>query len=241
MSEKDMINGAKNLIWHNLNLNDETISLKALEYIKTNKSKLERIFLTKQNNLKKVYFMAGSPGAGKSEIALILSENKNIDIFDTDEIRKICPNYSGRNSNLFQKASSKGIDILIDIAFKKNHSFILDGNFSNYELQDKNISRAIKRDYEIEIYFVYRPLEIAKEYTRVREEKMGRKIPSNIFYQKFLDAIETVNEIAKKYKDIKITFFDLHKDYYKQIDNLDEIINNNSDFINDINLALKMK
>lgn len=242
MSEKDIISGAKNLLQQNINLNDETISLKALEYINNNKKKLERIFLTKQNSLKKVYFMAGSPGAGKSEIALMLSENKNIDIFDTDEIRKICPHYSGKNSNLFQKASSRGIDILINTAFKKNYSFILDGNFSNYELQDKNISRALKRDYEIEIYFVYRPLEIAKEYTRIREEKEGRKVPDNIFYQKFLDAVETVNKIAKEYKEIKINFFDLHKDYYKQINNLDEMINNNSDFINDINVSkLSMK
>ncbi|WP_414017274.1 zeta toxin family protein [Aliarcobacter butzleri] len=37
---------------------------------------------------KKTYFLAGSPGAGKSEIAQTLSKAKNIDVIDTDEIRK---------------------------------------------------------------------------------------------------------------------------------------------------------
>ncbi|WP_414017275.1 zeta toxin family protein [Aliarcobacter butzleri] len=87
----------------------------------------------------------------------------------------MCPYYSGKNSDLFQKASSKGVSILVDTVFKNKYSFILDGNFSEFRLQDENISRASKKDYDIEIFFVYRPLEIAKEYTEIRGDKEGRK------------------------------------------------------------------
>lgn len=237
MSEKDIIDNAKNLIKKTINLSDEIITQEALEYIKSNKNKLVNIFLTKQDISKKAYFLAGSPGAGKSEIAQTLSKAKNIDVIDTDEIRKICPYYSGKNSDLFQKASSKGVSILLDTAFKNDYSFILDGNFAEYRLQDENINRAKKRDYKIEIYFIYRPLELAKEYTKIREEKEGRKVPENIFYQKFLDSIKTVNKIVEEYPKVELKFYDLHKDYYKNITSLNEIINKDLDFKNDIDKA----
>lgn len=137
-----------------------------------------------------------------------------------------------------QKASSKAVSILVDTAFKKEYSFILDGNFLELRLQDKNISRASKKDYDIEIFFVYRPLEIAKEYTEIREDKEGRNIPENVFYEKFINSINTVNEIAKKYPNVKINYYDLDKKYFKNnIKNLDEIINSDINLKKDIDKA----
>jgi|GEM_PF-501292 len=230
----EFINEANNLIQKTMNLNDEIISQEALEYIKLNKNKLVNLFLVQQNTSKKMYCLAGSPGAGKSEIAQTISNAKNIDIIEADEIRKICPHYNGKNSNLFQKASSKGVNILVDTAFKKEYSFILDGNFSELRLQEENISRATKKNYDIEIYFIYRPLEIALEYTQIREEKEGRNIPKNIFYRKFIDSIKTVNSIVKTYANVKVTFYDLNKKTYEVINSLDDIIKKDLSFKNDI-------
>jgi len=230
----EFINEANNLIQKTMNLNDEIISKEALEYIKLNKNKLINLFLLKQGVSKKMYCLAGSPGAGKSEIAQTISNAKNIDIIEADEIRKICPHYNGKNSNLFQKASSKGVNILVDTAFKKEYSFILDGNFSELRLQEENISRATSKNYAIEIYFIYRPLQIALEYTQIREEKEGRNIPKNVFYKKFIDSIKTVNSIAKSYPNVKVNFYDLNKKSYEVINNLDDIIKKDLDFKNDI-------
>lgn len=234
----ELINNANYLIERTINLSNEDISKEALEFIKSNKEKIINKYLVKKDIFKKAYFLSGGAGAGKTELAQSIKEKENIDVIEADEIRKICPHYSGRNSNLFQKASSKAVSILVDTAFKKEYSFILDENFSEFRLQNENISRAIKKNYIIEIFFVYRPLVIAKEYTRIREEKEGRNIPDNVFYEKFINSINTVNEIAKKYPNVKINYYDLYKKYFKNnIKNLDEIINSDINLKKDIDKA----
>ncbi len=225
MSDEELFKIVNAKINKTITIDDEEIQVEAYEYIKSNKQKLINFFLEKKNTHKKIFFMAGSPGAGKSEMALTLQEKYNLDIIDTDEIRRICPRYNGKNSSLFQRASSRGVSILINESFKKEYSFILDGNFSDFDMQKNNIERALKRDYEIEIYYIYRPLIIAQEYTKIREEKEGRKVPDNIFYNKFLNSITTVNKIKKQYSNIKINFYNLYDDLVlKDINNLDEVI-----------------
>ena len=82
---------------------------RALEYAKANKDFfIERLVngISKQE-LKTAIFMAGSPGAGKSEVAQALGEiYDNLVIIDADEFRKQFPDYNGKNSSKFQKASS---------------------------------------------------------------------------------------------------------------------------------------
>jgi UDP-N-acetylglucosamine kinase len=234
----DYIEKANALIQKTMNLSNEDISNEALEFIKSNKNMIVNKYLILGDASKKAYFMAGGAGAGKSEIAKIISETKNIDVIEADEIRRICPYYSGKNSSLFQKASSKAVSVLIDMAFKKQYSFILDGNFSEERLQEENISRASIKNYDIEIYFVYRPLSLAKEFTEIREEKEGRNMPENTFYEKFLGSIKTVNEIKKKYPNVKLNYYDLAKNIIKEdISNLEEIINSDFGFKEDMQIA----
>ena len=231
----ELINQANLLIEKTINLKDEDISKEALEYIKANKHKIINDFLSIKDISKKAYFLSGGAGAGKTELATSLKDKENIDVIEADKIRTKCPHYSGKNSSLFQKASSKAVSMLVDTAFKNEYSFILDGNFSEFRLQDENISRATKKNYDIEIFFVYRPLELAKKYTEIREEKEGRNMPENVFYEKFLSSINTVNEIANKYPNVKINYYDLDKKYFKNnIKNLDEIISKDSSFKSDI-------
>ena len=82
-----------------------------------------------EKNIKRIVII-GPESTGKTELAQSLKNRENIDVIEADEIRKICPHYSGKNSSLFQKASSKAVSILVDTAFKKEYSFILDGNFT---------------------------------------------------------------------------------------------------------------
>ena len=60
-------------------------------------------------------FMAGTPGAGKTEVARNLNKEFQVRAvhIDADEIRKICPGYTGENAALFQKAARKGVHILL--------------------------------------------------------------------------------------------------------------------------------
>lgn len=208
MSTEDLLGIAANLIRQTENATEVDISAMAYEYIKSNKELLKTLYIQHKHPTKKVIFMAGSPGAGKSEFAKALAMQEPINIFDTDEIRKLCPTYSGKNSQLFQKASSKGIDILVDEAFANGYSFILDGNFATFSMQKQNIERSLKKGFTFEVKFIFRPLPIALEYTKSRENREGRTVPEAIFYEKFIGAVSTIDQLSKEF-DFSIDFIDL--------------------------------
>ena len=209
MSDEELIKSIEELLKLGSSGTDEEIENNAFEFIKSQKHHLPNKFLTYKNRNKKAIFMAGGSGAGKSETALNISESEEIDIIDTDDVRKICPMYSGKNSYLFQKASSRGVSTLINYVFKNNLSFILDGNFAEYNIQKENIERAKKRGYDIEIIFVYRDKNIAKEYTKKRENIEGRVVPDSVFEEKYRESIKTTKKILDEFDDILFRFIDL--------------------------------
>jgi predicted ABC-type ATPase len=208
MSDKELLEKINIELTFQENITEEEISNRAYEQIKSMKHTLPDKLLEYKNTDKKIIFMAGSPGAGKTETAQLLKQRFRIDSVDTDDIRKLCDGFSGVNSHLYQRASSRGVSILTNYAFKNGLSFILDGNFADYDMQIKNINRALKRDYTIEINYIYRPLQIAKRYTQIREARSGRKVPDDVFIKKSLGAIETINKVID---EIKVNFYDLTK------------------------------
>jgi hypothetical protein len=234
MQEKDLIYYAKTLLSRTLELDDNKISELAYEEIKSKKAILEDVFLRLKNQDKKAIFLAGSPGAGKSEFASGLNKLYKIDVIEADEIRKYCKYYNGKNSDLFKKASLEGVNILMNTVLDKEYSFILDGKFFEF------IDSALEKNYDVEVNFVYRPIEIAKEYTKIVEKNESIKISEDIFYKEFINSINIVNKIKKKYLDIKVNFYDLHNDLIlKDINNLDEVINKSDVIQNDIKLAIE--
>ena len=209
MSDEELIQSIEDLIRLGSGVTNEEIENNALEFIKSQKHHLPKKFLSYRNTNKKSILMAGGSGAGKSETAISISMSEKIDVIDTDAIRKICPLYSGKNSHLFQKASSRGVSILINYLFKHNLSFILDRNFTNYYIQKRHIKRALNRGYDIEIIFVYRDKNVAKAYTKQRENIEGRMVPENIFEIKYKDSIKTTKKILDEFGDISFRYVDL--------------------------------
>ena len=88
--------------------------------------------------------MAGSPGAGKTEVALGLAENyDNHVVIDADYFRTQFPEYNGKNSSVFQKASSWLVEQSLKYVLEHGYSFILDATFAILSAE-KNIIRALK-------------------------------------------------------------------------------------------------
>jgi predicted ABC-type ATPase len=104
-------------------------------------------------------FMAGSPGAGKTEFSIhFLAEqfaHNSIVRIDPDKIREELPGYNGKNAYLFQGAVSLAIEKILDYVFRKNIHFLLDGTFAHLRVARKNIKRAIKKDRFVQINYVY--------------------------------------------------------------------------------------
>ena len=179
---------------------EERLANNAIEYIKTNVNLIikrfadDSLFLS-YNNPASV-FMAGSPGAGKTEFSKRLIKNfETVVRIDPDEIRDILPDYDGKNSFIFQGAASLGVNKLHDYVLKYKKNFILDGTFSNYERSRDNVKRSLDKGRPVLIYYVYQGPIIAWDFTQKREALEGRHIPKEIFIKDFFMAKDAVDKV----------------------------------------------
>ena len=221
-------------------ISDEELKLSKAAYqqIKKQRKKLIERFANSEEYIADTqpmsFFMAGSPGAGKTEISTRLSVHftqKPIRI-DADEIRTFCEGYTGENSHIFQKAASKGVHILYDYALKKNINVILDGTFA-YHGALKNIKRSLDHGRKVEIYFVYQDPLKAWEFTKKREVIEHRKISKEIFIDSFIKAQENTNE-AKKHFGSSIELNLIVNNFEKNLERLELNISSIDSFIKKI-------
>lgn len=152
-------------------------------------------------------FMAGSPGAGKTEIArnilalFVQQRGFNFIHINNDEYRAEFSGYKGINSPLFQGAATIFVEAVHDRALKRNVSFIMDTTLSSYEKAQSNISRSLARNREVLIVFVYQAPEQAWEFVQARETVEGRRVPDSVFINQFLDAQVTVRRLKQEFKE----------------------------------------
>ena len=147
-------------------------------------------------------FMAGSPGAGKTETSrefLQEVEATNVIRLDPDELRHYFEQYTGDNSFLFQRAVSSIVERTLDNAFKRKQSFLLDGTLSNYAIAEKNIKRAIDRGRAVLVLFVYQSPELAWKFVQSRERVEGRRINPEIFVEQFLESQAVVRKLKQQF------------------------------------------
>jgi predicted ABC-type ATPase len=145
-------------------------------------------------------FMAGSPGAGKTEVSLELIDmfsDDGIDVLriDPDELRYEFEEYQGGNSWLFQPAVSILVEKIHDIALKQRQNFILDGTLSQYRKSRQNIDRSLKYGRTVQILYVYQQPQLAWEFVQAREKQEGRKIRPETFLEQYFAAREVVNRL----------------------------------------------
>jgi len=202
-------------------MSDEDISVAAYEWVKYNPGVLiEKIagkYLEREEGRVSV-FMAGAPGAGKTEFSrCLIRDTFGLDTtlivrIDPDEIRMNIPTYIQGKAELFNRATNKGVELLVDHCFdrKLDKSFLLDGTLSSIEIARKNIDRALNRGRKVLIYFVYKDPIIAWDFTKKREKIEGRNIPKVSFVDQYFGSIETINLLKKEYgKQIQIDLVQL--------------------------------
>lgn len=162
-------------------------------------------------------FMAGSPGAGKTEasIALVnLFADTAILRIDPDELRSEFTAYTGGNSWLFQGGVSILVEKILDFAIEQRQSFLLDGTFSNLDVAKRNVERSLKRGRFVQILYVYQNPVLAWGFVKAREEAEGRRIRPEHFVDQYFAARDVVNALKLEYGG------DVHVDLLlKHIDN----------------------
>lgn len=185
-------------------MNNEAVTQQAIAYVKSHKS----IFIdaacknTSPEENPVAVFMAGTPGAGKTEISksIITLFSSVPTRIDADEFRSLIPGYDGSNSHLIQPAAALAVDKVLDIVIKNKLSFILDGTFA-IKKSAMNIKRALRNGFTVHIYFVYQDPKEAWEFTKIREELEGRRVPLSIFIDAYYRSRENVQNVKNEFQD----------------------------------------
>lgn len=220
-------------------MSDNFIEKEAMAFANKNK----KIIAKKYTNLE-IYpsddapvsiFMAGSPGAGKTEFSRrflegLEDDGRKIIRIDSDDLRQEFKAYSGDNSHLFQGAASTLASAIHDIALKQKQNFLFDGTFSNYLKAKENIERSLKRDRKVEIIFIYQDPKLAWDFVQTREIKEGRRIRREDFIRQYFDSQEVVNRIKKEFGRA-VTLSLVIKDINSKNEQTEQNINSVDNFI----------
>lgn len=176
-----------------------SLSEQYLEYAKINEHKfIQKIIGGKEPQSKKeAVFMAGSPGAGKTEFVSILSSNyEQYVIIDADRFRLLFPDYNGENSILFQQACGWLVQQTLSYCLENGYAFILDGTFAVRSIS-KVIKRVLKKDFIISVFYVYQEPRIAWKFTQKREQVEGRHVPKATFIEAFIHSRENIIKVKR--------------------------------------------
>jgi len=197
----------------------------AINWVKKNKKNLVEKF-TNLNDFPPVtnpfsMFMAGAPGVGKTEFSKSFIEvyytvdpsNKMVRI-DTDEVRASIPGYNGSNSFIFQRAAALGLEPLLDSVHKNHQNVMVDTTFSNLDIATSNIKRALGRNRNTGIIYLYQEPEISWKFTKIRKHEEGRIVPKEFFIEAFFKAKNNVNKVKEIFgKRIKLSLLVLDENH----------------------------
>lgn len=200
-----------------MNPEEQRISEEAFHFIKTHEKDIIARFAPPEichpveNPVS--LFMAGSPGAGKTEVSKsFVKRFKDIPVrIDADEIRPLCPGYTGANAHLFQKAANKGVNYLYDYALHHNLNCILDGTFA-YAGAEENIERSLAHKRRVELWFVYQDPVRAWEFTKAREAQEARHVSKDVFIRAVAESRRNTRAVKERFKD-QVELNLLVKDY----------------------------
>ncbi|MEK7102828.1 MAG: zeta toxin family protein [Patescibacteria group bacterium] len=207
---------------------EEQLAHEADRYIKDHKDQLIERFanpaMYHPDSHPSSYFMAGSPGAGKTEFSVRLIErlpdNTPVRI-DADEIRAMLPGYTGGNAHIFQRACSTGVSKLFEHVLHQKLNAMLDGTFAHQRAME-NIQRSLSRGRQVVIYYIFQDPIVAWQFTQAREEKEGRRILKDTFINGMLSAYNNVKMAKREFgsaivlnlviKNFRNEFEDAHGD-----------------------------
>lgn len=146
-------------------------------------------------------FMAGAPGAGKTEASKEIASQFNILRVDPDDFRGNLPGYDGSNSRLFQGGVSLIVERVFDRLVKSRKSFLLDGTSANLKKVRSNIQRALQKGRLVRLWYVYQDPLTSWEFVQAREIVEGRGIPLESFIDQYFNSRLVVNEMKKEFGD----------------------------------------
>ena len=189
-----------------MNKIDEKTAEDAVAYVKENAKKLVAQFAGAQDSQQRPVsiFMAGSPGAGKTEFSVrllqkITNYQQYIVRIDPDEIRLALPQYEAGKAEIMQPAVSVAVEKIHDYVLSKNKSFLLDGTCAQLAKARGNIKRSVDKGRVVKVQYVFQPPEVAWSFTQYREVVEGRNIRLEDFISQFISARDNVGILKTEF------------------------------------------
>lgn len=185
-------------------MDDEKIRKSAQKFIQHNKMLLVDTFANdsvhKPDDFPVTVFMAGSPGAGKTEVSIeLVKQFTSLAVrIDADEIRKLCEGYTGMNAHLFQSAASIGVDTLYNYCLEQKLNMVVDGTFA-HQKTTANIEKSLAFGRKVIIYFVYQDPQVAWDFTKKREGVEQRRITKETFIRGYFMSRTNVNDAKMQF------------------------------------------
>lgn len=203
---------------------EKVLEKNAIDFLRTRRKEIQERFAgdlvcrSVENPVS--YFMAGSPGAGKTEYSKTLIErlwsdkSAGIARIDHDDIRDlfVSAGYNGTNSHVFQYPANLGVERVHDYALHHDKNFILDATMHNPDKAKVNINRSLKLGRKVVIAYVYQDPLIAWDFTQKREALEGRRISKETFISIFFEAKDAVNMVKQEFGP-KIDLWLIEKNY----------------------------
>lgn len=146
------------------------------------------------------FFMAGLPGAGKTEISRGIIRDFKVPMLriDMDEIAEKLPGYKPENADLFRKPATLLLSEVFSYAIHHNIDFLMDGTLGSSKAGE-NIERCLKRGYSVQIIYAYQKPKLAWEFTKAREKVEHRAIKFEGFVEAYYKTINNIKYISEKY------------------------------------------
>jgi len=192
---------------------------KVIQWARSKKKGLVKSILGKHKYISsetpKIIFMAGLPGAGKTEFAnklLPQLEPRMLQI-DMDELAEQIQEYRPKKAHLFRAGATIILEFLFDKALDRKIDILLDGTFGHPKAL-QNVERAIERHHYIaRVYLILQDPQYAWEKTQYREILQHRAIDLGRFCDTYFYILENINKLQVKYGEkVPITVVLKNKD-----------------------------
>ncbi len=187
-------------------------------------------YLTATGDIPVAFFMAGLPGAGKTEFTkgFIQSTSAKLLRLDMDEIASQIRSYKPQAADQFRKGATILLENAFNTSINKKLNFIMDGTFGGPKAL-LNIDRCLKRGYLVKVIYLYQDPKVAWNFTVARERIEHRAINMGGFIDTYFRVLANItallqetsdhlsvnlvvkdssNSIREKYNDITIRKFD---------------------------------
>lgn len=150
-------------------------------------------------------FMAGLPGAGKTEFAKNLIKNLGVKVIrlDMDEIAAQIESYSPQKADKFRVGASALLNRTFDKVVIGGYDFVMDGTFGGTSAV-RNIDRVVKHGYAVKVIYVYQNPAVAWQYTLAREKIEHRAINMQGFVDSYFRTIGNLHGLKEHGEAVKV-------------------------------------